>query len=126
MTSEKFTRSLIIIILPTSRSDDSTHNNAQIISAMLKEEYKDQSMNSICDNSNLSYKGEPIIKYFDERGGVHMTTNEVSVFASNLKYALEKVLDIHVPKRGSGEGEEMAEAEKDVLTEVEVANPKRP
>ena len=100
VTSEKFPGSKIIISLPTPRSDDSTHNNnAQIISAMLKEEYKEHSMISLCDNSNLSYKGEPIIKYIDERDGVHLTTDGVSVFASNIRYALDKALDIHVPKR---------------------------
>ena len=98
VTSEKFPDSKIIISLPTPRSDDSTHNNnSQIISAMLKEEYKDHSMISLCDNSNLAYKGEPIAKYFVERDGVHLTADGVSVFASNIRFAVDKALDI--PKR---------------------------
>ena len=42
-------QSKIIISLPTPRSDDSTHNNnSQIISAMLKEQFKDHDMISLC------------------------------------------------------------------------------
>ena len=43
--------------------------------------------------------GEPVRKYFDQKDGVHLTSDGISVFASNIRYAIDSALDIHVPKR---------------------------
>ena len=76
-----------------------SHNNSsQINSAILKEQFKDHYIISLCDNSNLAYRGEPVRKYFDQRDWVYLTSEGVSVFPSNIRYAIDSALDMHVPK----------------------------
>lgn len=101
----------IVISLPTPRSDNkSLNNNASIISAMLKDKFQDETNTvSLCDNSNLAYKGEPIEKYFDNRDGVHLNQNGVSLLAANIRDSIDRVLNLpsrrkthNVYSRGTG------------------------
>lgn len=88
----------IIISLPTPRADNSTyHNRGILISALLKEKYKDNNLITICDNSNLSYKNEPLMKFLNQEDGVHLNENGVKVLASNFRDSIDRILGM--PKR---------------------------
>lgn len=88
----------IIISLPTPRADKPILNiNAQITALMLKEKYRQESMVFLCDNSNLSYKGEPILKHFNRSDGQHLSESGVKILASNMRDCIDNVLKL--PKR---------------------------
>ncbi|CAC5426508.1 unnamed protein product [Mytilus coruscus] len=99
-TTEKFPKTKIIISLPTPRSDNySCNNNSQLVSVMLKEKFgqSGKTQISVCDNSNLAYKGEPIKRFIDSKDGFHLSPSGVSLLASNIRGSVDKALKL--PKR---------------------------
>lgn len=92
-----YPRTKIIVSLPTPRSDKSSWNlNSQLISVMLKEKYNDEAMITLCDNSNLSYKGEPISRHFLS-DGLHLSNSGAAILASNMRDCIDKILGL--PRR---------------------------
>jgi len=51
----------------------------------------------MCDNSNLSYKGKPINRFFNSEDKVHLTLNGTSMFAANIRDSIDSVLGL--PRR---------------------------
>ncbi|CAG2201180.1 unnamed protein product [Mytilus edulis] len=97
---ELFPDTKIVLSLPTPRADNPTFNNrGLLISALLKEKFNDNKMIAFCDNSNLSYKNEPLKKFLDTRDGVHLNESGIRVFASNLRDCIDNILGL--PSRHS-------------------------
>ncbi|CAC5394503.1 unnamed protein product [Mytilus coruscus] len=97
---ELFPDTKIVLSLPTPRADNPTFNNrGLLISALLKEKFSDNKMIAFCDNSNLSYKNEPLRKFLDTRDGVHLNESGIRVFASNLRDCIDNILGL--PSRHS-------------------------
>ncbi|CAC5420207.1 unnamed protein product [Mytilus coruscus] len=97
---ELFPDTKIVLSLPTPRAGNPTFNNrGLLISALLKEKFNDNKMIAFCDNSNLSYKNEPLKKFLDTRDGVHLNESGIRVFASNLRDCIDNILGL--PSRHS-------------------------
>ncbi|VDI48624.1 Hypothetical predicted protein [Mytilus galloprovincialis] len=69
-------------------------NRGLLISALLKENFNDNKMIAFCDNSNLSYKKEPLNKFLDTRDCVQLNESRIRVFASNLRDCIDNILDL--------------------------------
>jgi hypothetical protein len=48
----------------------------------------------MCDNSNLSYKGKPINRFFNSEDKVHLTVNGTSMFAAIIRDSIDSVLGL--------------------------------
>ena len=48
----------------------------------------------MCDNSNLSYKGKPINRFFNSEDKVHLILNGTSMFAANIRDSIDSVLEL--------------------------------
>ena len=90
----------MVLSLPTPRSDSEiVNNNGQLISAMLKNDYvKDQNI-SLCDNSNLAFKGKPIGRFI-ENDGFHLSNQGITMLAANLRDNIDVILKL--PRRIPG------------------------
>ncbi|CAC5390523.1 unnamed protein product [Mytilus coruscus] len=70
----------IIISLPTPRADDESLNiKAQMLSIMLKEKFNNKDNVTLCDNSNMAYKGTPIQKFLDSKDKYHLSNSGFSI-----------------------------------------------
>jgi hypothetical protein len=49
---------------------------------------------TMCDNSNLSYKGKPINRFFNSEDKVHLILNGTSMFAANIRDSIDSVLEL--------------------------------
>ena len=82
----------IIILLPPNRRDNIQWNNkTNIINARVKEIYCGDNIVSICDNSNLSHRGEASYKHI-AIDGVHLTPDGEVLLFSNIHQAVRSVL----------------------------------
>ncbi|CAC5399219.1 unnamed protein product [Mytilus coruscus] len=86
----------IIISLPTPRADDESLNiKAQMLSIMLKEKFNNKDNVTLCDNSNMAYKGTPIQKFLDSKDKYHLSNSGVSMLAANMRDCIDQVLGFH-------------------------------
>ncbi|CAG2225710.1 unnamed protein product [Mytilus edulis] len=69
---------------------------------MIKERLRTNKNVSFCDNSNMSYKGEALPRFIDDKNGFHLAPNGTAVFASNIN-----ILDLpkRVPRKQNGNRE---------------------
>ena len=80
-----------MISLPPNRSDSEEYNNkTNVINAVVKSVFAKDKPVFICDNSNLSYRGQPIGKHFTD--GVHLTPSGEAMLFDNIRLAVEEVL----------------------------------
>lgn len=93
---ELYSNTKIILSLPTPRSDSQEYNNkGQLITAMIKDKFRANELITVCDNSNLTYKGEVIPRFIDEKDGFHLTNN--AMLASNIRDSIDIALGL--PRR---------------------------
>ena len=91
----RFEDTKIIISLPVPRADDEALNNkAQMLGLLVKEIFRDNQRITMCDNSNLSYKGKPVDRFFDSTDQVHLTPNGTAMFAANIRDCIDSVLGL--------------------------------
>jgi hypothetical protein len=58
---QRFKDAKVIISLPMARADDDAVNRkAQMLGLLVKEKLRENQKITMCDNSNLLYKGKPI------------------------------------------------------------------
>lgn len=85
----------IVISLPTPRKDSDDYNTrGQIITALLKQKLKDDSLVTFCDNSNMAYKGEVIPRYIDAKDGYHLSHQGTAVLAANIRSSIDTALNL--------------------------------
>ncbi|XP_062579117.1 interaptin-like [Saccostrea cucullata] len=85
----------IVISLPTPRKDSDEYNTrGQIVTALLKQKLKDDSLVIFCDNSNMAYKGEVILRYVDAKDGYHLSHQGTAVLASNIRSSVDTALNL--------------------------------
>ena len=99
-TKEKKPETKIIISLPPNRSDSQIWNNrTNVINAGVESMFAGDDTVYICDNSNLSFRGNPSRKHILD-DGVHPTPLGDKVLFSNLRQAVEEVLTLRrVPQQ---------------------------
>lgn len=99
-TKECKPNSKIIVSLATNRSDNKKNNlKVNTINSIIKEIGDGSSDFTICDHSNLSHGNEikPNLLAKDKDGhsdGVHLSDDGVNLLASNIRKAVDKVLNI--------------------------------
>ncbi|KAK3107077.1 hypothetical protein FSP39_006482, partial [Pinctada imbricata] len=92
LTKELQPRAKIIISLPPNRGDSVTLNHTtNSINASVKFTYSRDNMVTVCDNSNLSYRGEPSRRYISS-DGVHPTPAGEKVLFGNIRQAIQSVI----------------------------------
>lgn len=95
---ELYPKTKIIISLPTPRNDSDDFNiKGQLISVMIKDKLRGNTMVSFCDNSNMCYKGEALSRYLSHQDGYHLSPNGISILASNIRDSIDEALNL--PKR---------------------------
>ncbi|XP_061193707.1 uncharacterized protein LOC133201934 [Saccostrea echinata] len=96
----------IVISLPTPRKDSDDYNTrGQIVTALLKQKLKDDSLVIFCDNSNMAYKGEVIPRYIVAKDGYHLSHQSTAVLASNIRSSIDTALNLsHRLKQHQGRG----------------------
>ena len=95
---QRFKDTKVIISLSMPRADDDAVNNkAQILGLLVKEKFRENQKITMYDNSNLSYKGKPINRFFNSEDKVHLTVNGTSMFAANIHDSIDSVLGL--PRR---------------------------
>ncbi|VDI57157.1 Hypothetical predicted protein [Mytilus galloprovincialis] len=88
----------IIISRPTPRADDESLNiKAQMLSIMLKEKLINKDNVTLCDNSNMAYKGTQIQKFLDSKDKYHLSNSDVSMLAANMCDCIDQVFGFHQP-----------------------------
>ena len=88
-TKHRHTGAKIIISLPTNRSDSEDFNNkTDLINAHVKRLFAKDDKVSVCDNSNLSYRGQPSIKHIQD-DGVHPTHSGERILFNNIRSVVE-------------------------------------
>ena len=85
-----------MVSLPTPRGDSKLTNiKVHLASLALKEKVSKMKGVYYCDNSNLgSINGNPIMRHFQRNDKVHLASSGISIFASNLRYAINYALEI--------------------------------
>ncbi|CAC5376855.1 unnamed protein product [Mytilus coruscus] len=104
-TQDEYPDTLIVISLSTPRKDsDELNFKGQMITLMIKERLRTNKNVSFCDNSNMSYKGEALPRFIDDKDGFHLTPNGTAVLASNIRDSIDNILDLPkcVPKKQNG------------------------
>ncbi|CAC5420964.1 unnamed protein product [Mytilus coruscus] len=104
-TQDEYPDTPIVISLPTPRKDsDELNFKGQMISLMIKERIRTNKNVSFCDNSNMSYKGEALPRFIDDKDGFHLTPNGTAVLASNIRDSIDNILDLpkRVPRKQNG------------------------
>ncbi|KAK3082442.1 hypothetical protein FSP39_019797 [Pinctada imbricata] len=92
LTKEKCRSARIIISLPPNRGDSrSLNTKTDVVNAHVKSLFAEDNIVSICDNSNLSYRGEPNRRFICG-DGVHPTPEGEKVLFANIRRAIEGVL----------------------------------
>ncbi|KAK3107812.1 hypothetical protein FSP39_022741 [Pinctada imbricata] len=82
----------IVISLPPNRGDSPCLNHkTNIINATVKSIFAEDRGVFVCDNSNLSYRGEPDARYICN-DGVHPTPAGKRVLFGNIRQAIARVL----------------------------------
>lgn len=98
VTKDKVPKTKVIVPLPTPRADNPQLNyKARIISAMLKNQLSNTQDVLLCDNSNLSYKGEAVAKFLNRKDQYHLSDVGVSVLAANIRDTVDAALGL--PRR---------------------------
>ena len=94
---EKWPDSKIIISLATPRNDSNLLQiNTQVVNALLKKEYMDNSKITISDNDNMLLNGQPNEQFLDKTDRYHLSDQGVSKLAANIKNSIHEVLSISV------------------------------
>lgn len=92
---QRFKNIKIILSLPTPRADDEKLNNkAQILSLQLKDKFQDVENVTLCDNSNLAYKGRALQKFLAPKDNYHLSDSGVSMLAANIRDCIDQVLGL--------------------------------
>lgn len=95
MCSDKWHAVKIVISAGITRGDSANFNHQMhICNIKLQNIFIESQRVSFCDNSALSIRGLPNIKFFRE-DQVHLSTNGVRVFATNLKVGIHSALGIN-------------------------------
>ena len=95
---ELYPKTKIIISHPTPRNDSDDFNiKGQLISVMIKDKLRGNTMVSFCDNSNMCYKGVAVSRYRSDQDGYHLSQNGISILASNIRDSIDEALNL--PKR---------------------------
>ena len=95
---ELYPKTKIIISHPTPRNDSDDFNiKGQLISVMIKDKLRGNTMVSFCDNSNMCYKGEALSRYISDQDGYYLSPNGISILASNIRDSIDEALNL--PKR---------------------------
>ncbi|KAK3096486.1 hypothetical protein FSP39_000620 [Pinctada imbricata] len=92
------TETKIIVSLPPNRGDSVALNyKTKTINAGVKSHYRDDQVVTVCDNSNLAYRGEPDGKYICS-DGVHPTPEGERILFRNIRQSINAVLRNKVVK----------------------------
>ena len=90
----RFKNTKIVLSLPTPRNDSDDYNsNGQLITILLKSKYREDNSIILCDNSNMSYKGQ-VLNRFIEPDGFHLSTDGIAILASNIRDCIDNALDL--------------------------------
>ena len=82
----------IVISLPPNRGDSELYNvRTNIINARVKSIFAGDDKVSICDNSNLAYRGKPDKRFIDI-DGVHLTPAGDKALFANIRQAVRDAL----------------------------------
>ncbi|CAC5419885.1 unnamed protein product [Mytilus coruscus] len=82
----------IVISLPTPRSDSEDHNsNGQLITILMKNNFRGDDSVILCDNNNLAYKGQMMSRYI-AHDRFHLSPDGTAVIASNNRDCIDKAL----------------------------------
>ncbi|KAK3103528.1 hypothetical protein FSP39_019889 [Pinctada imbricata] len=88
----------IIVSLPPNRGDSAALNcKTNTINAGVKSHYRDDQVVTVCDNSNLAYRGEPDGRYICS-DGVHPTPEGERILFRNIRQSINAVLRNKVVK----------------------------
>ena len=92
---EQYPSTHIIVSLPTPRNDSAQLNfNGQKISLSLKDKLRRDDYVTLCDNSNLAYKGEAQPRFL-KNDGFHLNSpGRSSILAANIRDTIDRVLDL--------------------------------
>lgn len=91
---QQFSDIKVIISLPLPRGDDETLNNkAQMLSLTIKDRFRNIKNVITCDNTNLSFKGKPIERFYVS-DLVHLTTKGTAMLAANMRDCIDSVLGL--------------------------------
>lgn len=89
----------LVVSLATPRADDKKcQTNVELVSAMLRCEYMEDDTVTLCDNGNLSRRGNPVLKFL-ANDQYHLSKDGIAVLASNIRTTVDGILNIKHTKR---------------------------
>ena len=94
---DKWPAAKLVISLGTPRLDGK-NSKINILNALLKEKFEDESNIFLCDHSNMAHRGSPLNKFLIE-DKVHLSKAGTAVLAANLKSSICASLGIRIFRR---------------------------